>query len=183
MKRLSALFKKSVSAEEKAEMVAEFLPGYPILDAEKLAELPEFSGDRDGDLDLLLELFAFYMHLANRLAFRELGAEQCSRFNKRLIVTVANTIATSLRKDFSSVQVIAQLRDKYNEREEYYARFPKLFASGDEPPKNTLFWEFSKVIFSGFMNSRDITDLMMVQAIFSAELVWFGKQMDEVLKA
>lgn len=177
------LFKRSASAEEKAEMVAAFLPSYPIMDAAELAKLPEFSGDRDGDLDLLLELFAFYLHLANRLAFRELGAEPRSRFSKRLIVTVANKIATSLRKDFSSVQVIAQLRDKYNEREDYYARFPKFFASGDESPKNTLFWEFSKVIFSGFMNSNDITDLMMVHGIFTAELVEFGKQMKEVLKA
>jgi hypothetical protein len=177
------LFRRKISAEEKAEMVAAFLPSYPIMDAGKLAELPAFSGDRDGDMELLLELFAFYMHLANRLAFRELGAEQCEHFSKRLIVTVANRVATSLSKGFSSVQVIARFRDKYNEREDYYARFSKFFASGDESPKNTLFWEFSKVIFNGFMNSESITDLMMVDAIFGAELVEFGKQMNTVLKS
>jgi hypothetical protein len=177
------LFKSKVSAEQKGEMVAAYLPSFPIMGAGELAKLPKLSGDQDGDMDLLLELFAFYMHLANRLAFRDLGAEECSRFSNRLIVTVANRIATSLRKDLSSVQVIGELRDKYNEREDYYSHFRKFVPDGDEPRKNTLFWEFSKVIFSGFMNSEDITDLMMVQAILTPEVAQFLKETNKVLKA
>jgi hypothetical protein len=177
------LFKSRVSSEQKGEMVAAFLPSFPILDAAELAKLPRFGSDPDGDLDLLLELFAFYMHVANRLAFRELGEPECSRFSNRLIVTVANRVSTSLRKDLSSAQVIAELRDKYNEREEYYAQFRKFVPDGDEPHKNTLFWEFSKVIFNGFMNSEDITDLMMVQAILRAEVAEFLKEANKVLKA
>jgi hypothetical protein len=177
------LFKRKVSAEQKAESVAAYLPGFPIMDARELAKLPRFSGDVDGDMDLLLELFAFYMHLANRLAFRDLGADECSRFSHRLIVTVANRVATSLRNDFSSVEVIAEFRDKYNERENYYAGFRKFVPDGDEPHKNTLFWEFSKVIFNGFMDSEDITDLMMVQAILTPEVAQFLKETNKVLKS
>jgi hypothetical protein len=89
------------------------------MDAGELAKFPRFSGDVDGDMDLLLELLAFYMHLANWVTFRDLGADECSRFSHRLIVTVANRVATSLRNDLSSVEVIAQFRDKYYEREDY----------------------------------------------------------------
>lgn len=54
------LFKHKISAEEKAEMVTAYLPSFPTIDAGKLADLPRFRGGREGDMELLLELFAFY---------------------------------------------------------------------------------------------------------------------------
>jgi len=175
-------FKSKVSAEQKAEMVASYLPSFPISNANKLANLANFSGVPEGDFELLLELFSFYMHFANRMAFRELGAEPCNRFSYRLIVTVANRVAVSLNKDFSSVQFIAELKDKYNQREDYYANFRKFAPDPGEPQRNTLFWEFAHVIFNGFMNSRDTADLVMVVNILAPEVAEFSEETNKVLK-
>jgi hypothetical protein len=175
-----------VSAEQKGEMVGRFLPGLAALAAQELAkQIPQTrDGDyQEGNLDLLLELFAFYMHLANRLAFRTLGAQECSRFSSRLIVSVANNVTTSLNSELSSVQTVAELRDKYNQRDEYYSQYRKLVPDGDESPNNTLFWEFTKVIFYGFVNTDDTMDLMQVRGILSQEIAFFLKKTKEVLEA
>lgn len=77
-------FRSQVAPEQKGEMVAGFLPGFGIHAAQELInQMPQLYGgeDQDETLELLLELIAFFMHLANRLAFRELGAEQCSAFS------------------------------------------------------------------------------------------------------
>jgi hypothetical protein len=178
--------KNKVSAEQKGEMVGGFLPGLAALAAQELTkQIPQIrDGDyQEGNLDLLLELFAFYMHLANRLAFRELGAQECSRFSSRLVVCVANNVTTSLNSELSSVQIVAELRGKYNEREGYYSQYRKFVPDGDEPPKNTLFWEFTKVIFYGFVNTDNTIDLMQVRGILSPEIAFFLKKTKEVLEA
>jgi hypothetical protein len=178
--------KKKVSAEQKGEMVGSFLPGLAALAARELAkQVPQIEdGDyQEGNLNLLLELFAFYMHLANRLAFRELGAQECSRFSSRLIVSAANNITTSLNSELSSVQIVAELRDKYNERDGYYSQYRKLVPHGDESPNNTLFWEFTKVIFYGFVNTDDTMDLIQVKGVLSPEIAFFLKKIREVLEA
>jgi hypothetical protein len=181
--RFDVFFKRKVSPEEKAELVTAYLPSFPTIGAGKLADLPNFRGDCEGDMELLLELFAFYMHLANRLAFRELGEEECSRFSHRLIVSVANRISTTLNKDYSSVQVIAELRDKYNQREDYYANFKKFVPDGNEPQKGTLFWEFAYVILNQCMESPSRNDLVNVVNILAPEFAEFAEETNKMLRA
>ena len=176
-------FKTKVSAEQKGELVAGYLPSFPIFDAEKLSNLPRFRGDRDGDMPLLLELFAFYLHFANRMAFMTLGADQCSEFSHRLLVTVANRIATSLNKDFSSVQVVAELRDKYNEREDYYANFQKFVPDEGERQRGTLVFEFARVICILAMGSDQITDMADVVDILLPEVGEFMDGTRKILRA
>jgi hypothetical protein len=179
------LFRTKVSAEKKGEIVGSFLPGLASLAAHELAQrIPQIGNGHyeDGSIELLLELLAFYMHVANRLAFRDLGAEECSHFSTRLIVTVASDVTTSLDKGFSSVQVIAELRDKYNERDQYYAQFRKFVPDSDEPPKDTVFWEFAKVVYFRFVNTDNTADLIWVQEILLPEVGLFLKKTNEILK-
>ncbi|MCX6622032.1 MAG: hypothetical protein NTY38_13380 [Acidobacteria bacterium] len=180
------LFKAKVTPERKGDMVGTFLPGLAALAARELAnQVPRIQAGHyaEGELDLLLELIAFYMHLANRVAFRELGAEQCSLFSHRLMVAVGNNVSTSLNKRLSSVQVVAELRDKYNEREVYYSQYRKFVADPGDSPKNTLFWEFTKVIFHGCVNTDNTLDLVLLQEILSPEIALFLKKTNEALKS
>ena len=178
-------FKTKASPEQKGELTATFLPGFAIHGAEELTnQVPQIAelDAREGTLDLLFEMFAFFMHLANRLAFRELGAQQCSAFSQHMIATVADRLMKSLGASYSSVQVLSLLRDKYNERENYYGRFPQLMAAADQPKKNTVFWEFSKVIFNEFVRTDDTIDLIVVDHILAMEIAGFLAQIKEVWK-
>lgn len=178
-------FKTKASPEEKGELTATFLPGFAIHGAEELIkQIPQVAelDAREGTLDLLFETFAFFMHLANRLAFRELGAQQCSGFSKHMIATVADRLMKTLGASYASVQVISLLRDKYNERENYYGQFGQLMAAPDQPKKNTVFWEFSKVIFNEFVKTDNIIDLVLVDHILAMEIAGFLGQLREVWK-
>ncbi len=110
-----------------------------------------------------------------------LGEPSCSEFSQRMIVSVANGITTSLNNDLSSVETVAALRDRYNERERQYAHYRKFVPDGDESPKGTLFWEFSKIVLQGFTDSDDILDLMRVRESLTMVTVPFLKKTNEVL--
>ncbi len=179
------LFKTKASPEERGELTATFLPGFAIHGAQELMnQVPQLADldAQDKTLDLLLEMFAFFMYVANRLAFRELGAQQCSGFSQHMIAAVADRLMKSLGASYSSVQVISLLRDKYNERENYYGQFRQLMPAPDQPKKNTVFWEFSKVIFNGFVGTDDTADLLLVDHILAIEIAGFLGQMKEVWK-
>src|ERR1035441_3750722 len=93
------LFKAKASPEEKGELTAAFLPGFAIHGAQELMnQVPQLADldAQDRTLDLLFETFAFFMHLANRLAFRELGAQQCSGFSQQMLAAVADRLMKSL---------------------------------------------------------------------------------------
>ena len=62
-------FKTKASPEEKGELTATFLPGFAIHGAQELMnQVPQLADldAQDRTLDLLFEMFAFFMHLANR---------------------------------------------------------------------------------------------------------------------
>ncbi len=49
----------------------------------------------------------------------------------------------------------------------------------DQPRKNTVFWEFSKVIFNGFVGTDDTADLLLVDHILAMEIAGSLAQMKE----
>jgi|ERR1039458_1736214 hypothetical protein len=178
------LWKNKVSAEQKADMVGYYLPGWAFLAAVNLAkEVPAFKirHEEESNLELVIEIIAFYMHVANRLAFRDLGSQQVSKFSHRLMVVVANGVTTALHHDLSSVDVISQLRDTYNRREVEYAAYRKFVPDGDEPMAGTLFWEFTKVLFYLFINSDNTFDLLQIRNTMVPEICGFLKKTNEVL--
>ena len=105
------LFSTRVSTEEKGDKVGNAVSVCATLAARELVkQMPQLQDGPylEGTLDLLLEVHAFYMHLANRLAFREFGADACNLFSRRMMVAVANAITTTLSHDLSSVQVLVE---------------------------------------------------------------------------
>lgn len=173
-------FKNKVSAEEKGERVGTSLPLFAGVAARTLVSQMSHSQDypyAERELDILVEVVAFYMHVANRLAFRDLGAEPCSLFSRRMMVAVGNS------PDLLHAEVVQALRDRYNEREDYYAEFRQFMPEQDQSPDNTLFWEFSKVIFNRFVSTKDMATLILVDRILMPQLSVFIKKTKEELKA
>lgn len=101
----------------------------------------------------IIEVMVFYMHLVDRLAFSHLGAAGREAFADRFVETVLKEslkdLATIPDCDFAK-----SLRDTYNRRQVQYTKYKSLVAKNDEPPKDTLCWEFSKILF-GFLNDTN----------------------------
>ncbi|MEK7404255.1 MAG: hypothetical protein AAB225_04030 [Acidobacteriota bacterium] len=164
------MFWKKKSTEDKADAIGERLLGaVPEMANIMLSEL----GDKysihlndDQTERFLIELFVFYMHLLDRMAFARLGPAGREAFGDRLVAVVAHGLMDSLDRSISSVDFVARLRDTYNRRQVEYAGYRDLVARQDEPLKGTLFWEVGKVIWRITGDSNPVT-LTMISIMIS----------------
>jgi hypothetical protein len=174
------------SPEKKAELLGGALLEYVPDTTKWLLSLvhDELNANPDDAvaLKVLLELFVFYMHILDRMAFNALGAQQKTLFNERLIVIVANGITTQLHHDLSAVETVAKLRDTYNRRQSEYAKY-KLVPDADENLKNSLTWQFGKTLFHLCVHSSDLADLMRITDLLSMATIPFVKKAKEILAA
>lgn len=176
---------KRASPEQKAEALGEILLEYVPETASLLISRVRQHKPNVDEVDafrLLLELFVFYMHILDRLAFRELGPQQKPVFGDRLIITVANGITTRLHHDLSSVNIIAELRDTFNLRQKEYAGYRKLLPEGEEGTRGSLFWEVAKRLFYLCINNDDTLALLDLHMTLTTATVPFLKRANAVLR-
>ena len=110
--------------------------------------------DRSATPQFIIEVIVFYMHLVDRMAFGHFDKVKRETFGDRFIVAVVKEILRGLSKDLSADEFGKALRDTYNRRQIQYARYKVLIPKKDEPLKDTLYWEFSKILF-GFFDSTN----------------------------
>lgn len=133
-----------VNAFSQVRALVSSNPGF----AQTLGTTPD-SLNRAG-WDLVFELMAFTLHLADRVAFGALGPERRARFIDALLQSVSTNLANSLL-EYPSLETRAQFEqsflDLYAERTQFYAGLG--FPSGkDAPLQGTLFWEAAKLCAS-----------------------------------
>lgn len=174
----------------KAELLGErLLGGVPEIASFLLTELHKIQPgigfrDENGPKRFWIELFVFYMYILDRLAFLHLGAEKRDIFSDRLIVVVMNGLVVDLNKELSAVDFVAEMRDTYNHRQSEYSRYKELIPPKDEPLKDTLFWEFSKVLFALFDDENPATLglLSLMVSDCTMTLLSEGLKADQVLR-
>ncbi len=132
---------------------------------------------------ITIEVIVFYMHLVDRLALAHLGVEKREAFVDRFIVAVVKEVSRELAKQVSADDFVPALRETYNLRQVQYARYRMLMPSEREALKNTLFWEFSNVLFGFFDDHNPVTlALLNVMVIDLAEVMLKdAMKVDEVL--
>jgi hypothetical protein len=113
--------------------------------------------DEHSAQQFLIEVIVFYMHLVDRLAFAHLGAAKRQVFGDRFIVAVVKEVLRQLSKEISADDFGGLLRDTYNRRQVEYAQFRVPIPKKDEPLKDTLYWEFSKIMFDLLDNTNPAT--------------------------
>jgi hypothetical protein len=97
---------------------------------------------------IVLELMAFSLHLADRIAFNVVGPEKRSRFMDALLISVSFNLAQSIPTDTSSEarqRFQGQFVTLYNDRTGLYAPL-RLHDGEGGPLAGTLFWEAAKVV-------------------------------------
>ncbi len=111
----------------------------------------------------IIEVMVFYMHLVDRLAFTHLGVAKREAFADRFVETVVKEslkdLVTIPDCDFEK-----SLRDTYNRRQVQYTKYKFLVPKADELPKDTLCWEFSKILF-GFLNDTNPVHLTVLHLL------------------
>ncbi len=158
---------------EKADLLGECLVGGATETATIIMEElgKRFGvGFRDGNVapQFLVEVIVFYMHLIDRLAFVHLGVEKREVFGDRFIVAVVKELLRELSREVSADEFGRTLRDTYNQRQTQYARYKALIPDKDAPLKDTLYWEFSKILF-GLLDDQNPATLMFLD-LFVADM-------------
>ncbi|MFH1200807.1 MAG: hypothetical protein V1484_00555 [bacterium] len=116
--------------------------------------------------EVLFETVIFYLHLADRIAFHSITAEQRHFFmsivlNDIIDIFLLNTKLTEEQK----LQLIDTMHATYNERQIEYGNYKKLF-SEDGKDGGTLYWEFSDKIANVLVGPKnDIWVMMEVQNV------------------
>ncbi len=98
--------------------------------------------------ELLFELVAYSLHLADRIAFNAVGPEKRSRFMDALDSSVSSNLAQANLTDDATSEARQQFQSSflsfYGERSAFYAPL-QLPSGGKAPLQGTLFWEAAKV--------------------------------------
>jgi hypothetical protein len=109
----------------------------------------------------MIEVLVFYMHLVDRTAFADLGASQRKSFMNRFVVAVFKELSRELRNDVLADQFGETLRNTYSRRQSEYAACTSLSPPEGQPPKGTLYWEFSKILFSFLEKNNPATPMFL----------------------
>lgn len=155
---------------EKADLLGESLVGAATEAAEMLLELlgkdnnVRFRDGVDSALQFVTEITVFYMHLIDRLAFAHLGPIRRETFGDRFVLAVLKELLRELNKERSADEFGEAFLRAYKRRQMEYAQYKILIPDKDEPLKNTLFWEFSKILF-GFLDDQNPATLMLLNVL------------------
>ncbi len=114
---------------------------------------------------LVLELVLFLLHFCDRQIFCLAGSEDreiimvgvlenvlkwLEKYDEKVLAKhfgeKTNSNLNVYFEYLSKMALSTDFRGAYNERQQEYAVYKKLFPDKDEPPKDTLVWEFSKKI-------------------------------------
>jgi hypothetical protein len=152
---------ESREAVEKADLLGEQLVGgateIATMIVEEVAKVSPVTF-RDGSaLQFAVEIIVFYMHLVDRMAFAHLLPAERKIFGDRFIVAVVKETLRELSRDVSADDFGDVLRDTYNKRQMQYARYGVFISGHDQPLKDTLYWEFSKILFGLFKEQNPAT--------------------------
>lgn len=102
--------------------------------------------------NIVLELMAFSLHLADRIAFNAVGPEKRSQFMDALIDSASSNLVQSILTDTSS-EARQHFRRRfltlYGERSGFYAPL-QLPSGGEARLKGTLFWEAAKGVANAY---------------------------------
>jgi hypothetical protein len=134
--------------------------------------MPTLGSDAD-DLnkeawDIILELMAFSLHLADRIAFNAVGPEKRSRFMDALVGSVSSNLVQSLLTDTSSEarqRFERRFLALYEERSVLYAPL-QLPSGGEAPLKGTLFWEAAKGVANAHFPSDTASATLILSISF-----------------
>ncbi len=98
---------------------------------------------------IMFEFVYFYLHLTDRYAFGRMDEKRRGELMTGLEdLLIRNAVDTVLPKgpEDENEMVREMCLQTFRSRVEEYSKYKKLHAEKDEGLKNTLFWEFGKVI-------------------------------------
>jgi len=134
--------------------------------------------------EIAIEFQFFFIHRTDRLAFEVLGAQKRSLFINSLIeetcnFTLKNAINKPKSKNEELKNMLLEYFDRLNARNIKYANYKKIFPEGSDTPKDTLLWEFGKLISNVVCGSDNI--LIVDASIKFASRIFITLKIKDIL--
>lgn len=105
----------------------------------KYADEMHYASDKKVSNAIFIETFLLYLFMCDRLSFEEFGPEKRSIFVDVLTLEFLKTLKIG-------AEVTSKIYEHYDLRASQYTQYKKLFAETNEPLRDTLFWEYAKII-------------------------------------
>lgn len=96
--------------------------------------------------EIIYEMTLFYLHLVDRVAFQYLNVNQRNIFADTLFINIREILSGAYESETTQTQFRSLFSKVYDERQNEYAQYKKLFAENNEGTNGTLYWEFGKKI-------------------------------------
>ena len=113
--------------------------------------------DEDNRAQFGIEVLAFYIHIIDHFAFDILGVAGRELFFDRFCETIEAELREAIGEGIPADEFVKTLRETHNRRMSEYVRYK--FPEPGQPPKDTLFWEFGKILFA-YTNGPNPVTLM-----------------------
>lgn len=113
--------------------------------------------------EVFFEMALFYLHFVDRIAFQYLEVKQRNIFVDTLFVEVRELLSHVYESEIDATQFRSSFGEAYNDRQNEYGQYKKLFAEKDEGTGGTLFWEFGKRLARVLSSDKDILVKMYIQ--------------------
>lgn len=125
----------------------------------------------------IVEVVVFYVHIIDRIVFKALNGRNRDIFVDEFRIAITRELSQGATI-CDPEDLIKTLQDTYHRRtpEYYHYKIPQ----AGEPLKGTLFWEFSKIIFSFFNSENPITG-MALHSIILVESEGILSKADEIV--
>jgi hypothetical protein len=132
----------------------------------------------------IIEVMVLYMHLVDRQVQAHLGPTNRDPFMDRFVETVLRESTAGLAS-VPANNFGRTLRDVYNRRQMEYTKYRLLLPEKDGILKNTLYWEFSKILFGFVDDSSPVTlgSLNILVAHVSSAMMNSVLKVEEVLQS
>lgn len=120
----------------------------------RLAEDKSFEQNKQGLSDtewlsIVFEFIYFYLHLTDRFAFEHMSEEQravlMTGVERICISSAVNAVCRGWPKD-KKEKIKEECMENFHISMQEYSKYKKWLAEKGEGTKNTLFWEFGKMI-------------------------------------
>jgi hypothetical protein len=118
--------------------------------------------------NIVLELMALSLHLADRIAFNAVGPEKRSRFMDALLGSVSSNLGQSILTDTSSEtrqRFQRHFLTLYDERIGSYAPL-QVSSDGEASVKGTLFWEAAKGVANIYFPNDEAAATLILSVTF-----------------
>ena len=138
--------------------------------------------DKKDRSNAIWEFLLFLLHMTDRITFEKLGDSKRETFMVVLWENVGQEMLRRTKQFVPPFMVGHPISETYKERQKHYSQYKKLVAEKGKPQKDTLLWEFGKILTGAMTNGKEDVGIIMTTmslALRSIEVMNLSELLEE----